>query len=785
MSVAIAENPGVVLVEEEQPLLHDLLEGREKTLAEFRKRNSSYVFDSVHRADVAEYLEDGWEIVRRGQRQHRIRRPKTHHRALEDRVWCLLYRMGYQDQGAGKFFVRFKRQNGSIGTKQIDAFAADSETCIVVECKSKEDRGKRSLRQDIQETASIQEYIRNSIYKHYKTRQKIIWLYVTSRIIWSEQDLDRANDAGIYVVTDNELTYFETFIAHMGAAGRYQILGEFLQGQKITGIPPQKIPAIRGKLGGETFYSFVTTPRNLLRIAFVNHQALNHPDGSPAYQRMIPSTRIKSIGEYIKSGGYFPTNILINFSEKPRFELLSNKENTDENLKFGWLTLPGKYRSAWIIDGQHRLYGYSGLEDRFLDQSITVLAFEGMAKPKEADLFISINHKQKSVPKGLLVALLADLKLGDPDPKTALSALASAVVRTLNIDKTSPFFQRFRLPDVPPTELQNLTISEAVNGLTRSGLLGKVVHRAIAPGALTAEADAATLERARRILNGYFDALRTANPKRWEAGAQAYVCVNPGIRAHLMLIPEIMSYVAHRKGIDFVDASPDDVVVELTAIAEPVFEFFRTASDERVKQDYSRKFGEGGVREYLFSLCELISKQLPDFGSEEFRRAIEQRASDAISEANRDIMYLSELLTDVVIGTLKAVHGTQTLESGDPAYWEIGISKAAMKDKAHKRQQEEPLERRKRKEAYLDLIDMKEIAEQQNNWPHFQGMLAFASPGEKRGGKHTAWIGRFNDVRKIAAHKNSLRTYTDEDLQFLDWLRSEVQPALEAAKKSL
>jgi hypothetical protein len=408
-----------------------------------------------------------------------------------------------------------------------------------------------------------------------------------------------------------------------------------------------------------------------------------------------------------------------------------------------------------------------------------------MAKVKEADLFISINHKQKSVPKGLLVALLADLKLGDADPKTALSALASAVVRTINADKTSPFYQRFRLPDVPPGELQNLTISEAVNGLTRSGLLGKVVHKAIASGPLSGADDPASIERARRILNGYFEALRAATPARWEAGAQAYVCVNPAIRAHLMLMPEIISYVAHRKGVDFLEASVEEVVAELVEIAAPVFEFFAAASDEKIKQDYSRKFGEGGVREYLFSLCELINKRAADFGSDEFKRAIAQRASDVVVEANKDIMMMSELLTDVVIGTLKAIHGTHMLDSGDPAYWELGISKATMKEKAHKRQQEEPLERRKRKEAYLDLIDMKEIIEQPNNWPHFQTMLSFAMAGERRGGKHTSWIAKFNDIRKIAAHKNSLRTYTDEDLEFVDWMRSDVLPSLELAAKAL
>lgn len=774
-----------ITVEPDQPSLRDLIEGRSAAASEFRRRNNAYDFRSVHRADAHEYIDHGWEIIRRGTKQHRLRRLKSHDKALEDRVWCLLYKMGYQDFGSGKFLIRFRRQSGTVGTKQIDVFAGDMETCIVVECKSRETRGRRLLSKDIQETASLQDYLRKSIYAYYTTHPKIIWIYVTSKIIWSEQDLDRAEDANIYVVSDNELRYFETFIAHMGVAGRYQILGEFLSGQKISGVPANRIPAIRGKLGGEVFYSFVTTPRNLLRISFVNHQALNHPDGIPAYQRMISAGRIRAIGEFIRSGGFFPTNILVNFTETPRFELLSNKDNTDPTLKFGWLTLPAKYRSAWVIDGQHRLYGYSGLDDEYLDQSIAVIAFENMAKAKEADLFISINHKQKSVPKGLLVALLADLKLGDSDPKTALSALASATVRVLNLDKTSPFFERFRLPDVPPTDQQNLTISEVVNGLTRSGLLGKVVHKAIAPGTLSGESDQATLERARRIINGYFEGLRNANPQRWEAGALAYVCVNPGIRAHLMLIPEILTYVAHRKGIDFLMASDEDVVSELTTVAAPAFEFFRTAPDERVKQEFSRKFGEGGVREYLFSLCELISRKCRDFGSDEFKRAIQQRASNTISDANKAILEIAELLTDVVIGTLKAVHGTQTLDSGDPAYWEIGIAKAAMKDKAHKRQQEEPLERRKRKEAYLDLIDMKEIAEQPNNWLHFQNILSFASPGESRSGKHTKWIANFNEVRKIAAHKNSMRTYTDADLEFVDWLRAEVRPALSAAKRAL
>ena len=36
----------------------------------------------------------------------------------------------------------------------------------------------------------------------------------------------------------------------------------------------------------------------------------------------------------------------------------------------------------WVIDGQHRLYGYSHLGDKFLDQSLFVLAFEKLETRK-------------------------------------------------------------------------------------------------------------------------------------------------------------------------------------------------------------------------------------------------------------------------------------------------------------------------------------------------------------------------------------------------------------------
>lgn len=358
------------LVEADEVSLSPLVSDAKAQSSEHRRRNTPFEYKSVHSADTDEMVAKGWEVIRLGERSTRLRRAKSHDQQLEDKVWCLVHRMAYHHLNGARFNIGFRRANGSAGRKQIDVFAHDGETAFVIECKSRADRGRRSLQKDIQETVSLQRYIRASIRKLSEGKiPKVIFAYATSNIIWSESDVERAADGQISIITENELQYFDAFMKHMGPAGRYQLLAEFLKGQKIPALEDVKLPAVKGKIGGETFYSFVASARRLLPIAFVNHQALNHPDGRPAYQRMISSSRIKSIGKFIEGGGYFPTNILLNFADGARFERSINKDNTDPNITFGWLTLPNRYRSAWIIDGQHRLYGYSHLGEEFLDQT--------------------------------------------------------------------------------------------------------------------------------------------------------------------------------------------------------------------------------------------------------------------------------------------------------------------------------------------------------------------------------------------------------------------------------
>lgn len=781
--------PQVSSTDAPEQLLENLATSEPDLKAELRRRRDRNIYKSVHPADMEAEKAAGWSVHRSNKTSVRISKPKTHDVWLEDRAWCLVRGMRYPEMNGKRFRIDYKRRDGSTDSKQIDVYAKDDETVLVIECKSRLTRGRKILTKDLSETQMLQAPIRDAIRRLYGKDAKLqtIFIYVTENIIWSEPDLERAHAINVKVITENEMRYYNRFVQHLGPAGKYQFLAELLQGKRVSGLEGIKVPAVRGKFGKNSFYSFVIPARHLLKIAFVNHQALNHPDGTPAYQRMISPSRLKEIGLFIENGGFFPTNILINFVEGCTFDLLPKEFNTSDTLKFGMLHLPATYRSAWVIDGQHRLYGYSRISEKKLDQSLFVLAFDRLETIREAELFITINNKQKSVPPAILASLKADLNWESTDSRERIEALASALVKAMNLDPTSPFFQRFAMEGLDGSEEAAVTIGEISKGLVRSGLLGRTVQKYYMLGPLSAATDTDTIRRARRVLNGYFTPLRTSNESRWEAGKAGYVLSNPGIRAHLMLIAEIVRYLSVEKSWDPELVTETELLKEIVRVAEPIFAYFKTAQESDVQTKFSRRYGEGGVRDYFFILASLIQKAYQSFGGEELRVWLAETNQTRKETAHTDVIKINEMMTDFVFDTLKRVHGTHEIRgSGEKAYWEIGVESAKTKEEAYKRQQDEPLVERKAREVYVGTIELKNIVRQKNNWEYFKDAFNIPMAGEKGKMYYLDWMDEFNKIRRIPAHSSSQRPYSEEDYAFLVWLTHMLLPRLIASKdKSL
>lgn len=63
--------------------------------ATFRRRRDPFIYKKVPTEDERAHLDDGW-IVHKPIRSHTwMKKPKSPETRLEDRIWCLLFQMGY------------------------------------------------------------------------------------------------------------------------------------------------------------------------------------------------------------------------------------------------------------------------------------------------------------------------------------------------------------------------------------------------------------------------------------------------------------------------------------------------------------------------------------------------------------------------------------------------------------------------------------------------------------------------------------------------------------------
>lgn len=160
------------------------------------------------------------------------------------------------------------------------------------------------------------------------------------------------------------------------------------------------------------------------------------------YQRLLDRKRAESIQRYIEAGNILPNNIVINFNDP-------DQVSYDEGGRM--LTIPTSPRSAWVIDGQHRLFGAALLRELVTGYHIaetyefTVSAFVGLDKVQQAKIFIDINSYQEGVSKSLLYDLMEMFEFDDDLQSDFYIVRASDVVRRLNQNPESPFYQRISM----------------------------------------------------------------------------------------------------------------------------------------------------------------------------------------------------------------------------------------------------------------------------------------------------------------------------------------------------
>ena len=110
------------------------------------------------------------------------------------------------------------------------------------------------------------------------------------------------------------------------------------------------------------------------------------------FQRMLDMNRAQEIADYIDSGkGSIPTAIILSAQEEANFQYSSKNKTIEFNL------LPNAFL---ILDGQHRIYGFSLAKTSV---RVPVIIYNGLTRKEETRLFVDINTKQRPVPTELVL----------------------------------------------------------------------------------------------------------------------------------------------------------------------------------------------------------------------------------------------------------------------------------------------------------------------------------------------------------------------------------------------
>ena len=174
--------------------------------------------------------------LKRNKRSIRVCRDKPIDRQLEDDVWSLLYRMGFEELNADRNFTI--QLSEKAPPRQLDVFAKDRETAFIVECTHSRDNGAKSVKALIDKIGAIREEVVKAVHSHYgrDLKLKIKFAIATRNIDWRAADKARAADAGVAVITEDDIAYFQKLTDILKVRRPLPVPGALSAGREGRGV---------------------------------------------------------------------------------------------------------------------------------------------------------------------------------------------------------------------------------------------------------------------------------------------------------------------------------------------------------------------------------------------------------------------------------------------------------------------------------------------------------------------------------------------------------------------
>jgi len=685
-----------------------------------RLRVKTVVEETVDKPLALKYKDNNWEIKREYKRSLRIYKNKREDECFEDEVWLLFKKMGFKEMNKDRNF----RVGYGANQKQIDVFAKDSNHIFIVECKASEKLARRDLSKDIREILQIKKHIIKSLRDYYKNDYRFTFLLLTKNIIVSQGDLELAKEnvnKSFYLWTEREIQSYKNLADQFGEHTRFIMYSILFANKRLSAPETVKVPAILGGKGNNKYYYFVVQPEKLLNgITYIHRREERNPEEAMyTYQRMLNKNRLKRIKEFVQEGGYFANNIIVNFTNKPKFE----KKTKIGDIVLGTLTFPKQYGSAWVIDGQHRLYGYldSGKSE---NAYIPVLAFNNIAVKEQARLFVDINKEQKPVSAGLLWDLYSDIYADSTDPKQQELAAISAIAKKLNAEKDSPLHQLIRLPSQSKNlqKKAHLTLTTVCIAIKENRLIKKK------DDLLFDENYKKSIDTAYGVISAYFETISKSFPTDWQKAEKGLLCSNIGIRIFVNILRQLLKFLElHGDKNTYLAKNKDRFNSKTIELLKPVIGKIKGMTPkqrDKIRGDSNKALIMENTQKLLWDL-----KEKGNFGIELWRKGgwTPEIPEDESDKEIKKLIEETEIeLKSFIVQELKLLFGKRWWKKGIPSDTQKYIQKNIKRDisKAPWRKDELnslPLEKRLR---FASTSHIKDLIIKKNNWDHFKRYFA-------------------------------------------------------------
>lgn len=749
----------------------------------YKAKKGNYEEISVEHSLVQDYLKKGWEEYTKPLKTKTLlRKAKKYSKKFEDDVWCQFYELGFRKMNTdGNLILPFSKNPDD--SKQINIIAIYEETIFIVDCKSSEKFKKAPSFQDEFDSLSLRlDGFKKVLHQIYGNQYKIKFIFATRNLRFDLDNSDvmklKTNNSFFY--DNNIYSYVNNLIKNYKSASLYQFLGLVFKNE-IINLEKIEIPAVKGLMGNKKYYIFSIEPHLLLKMGFILHRTKANVTEFPTYQRLLVPTRLKGITKFIDDGGYFPNSIIINFnSSKHKVQFESSSKLGDSNSCFGTLKIPNSYGIAYIIDGQHRVYGYAGSKFN-KNNTIPVVAFENIDTSEQLKIFMDINENQKAVSPSLRLDLEEDLYWESDRADSRIKALRSSIIKELSNSNSSPLYEKISVGE----DKSFLAFKPFSTALSACDLLPSAKgNQYTEKAALYSLYDISNLNHNQeminskkkivKLLNLCYDFVEQDYPEIFNED-RSFILSNRGTYAFICLVDSLNKFLIDKKEITK-NLEIDTRFSYIKVYLKSLLDYLKNEIAQEEKEKQLSLLGAGADTKWLRFFQSIINKKHPEYYPNELIDWNERQDEELQNKGRTMGNAIEKRMKTIVLDKMKKLYTED---------WELEINsiKRECQNRAEQEMEKNYKDGLGRKKIdwteMFNINDYKTIIEKYWTKTPDETDLQFVTfekqftvdIGEGIGSKAKSlkWISFFNSYRNLWAHEGTKeKRLNKEEVSFIE-----------------